>query len=79
VCVNSERMAIDGDKAWNLGILVVLCGIIGAKVLYVNQRMELLFRPSQRDFQHQHAAGRRSFFRRPVGGVSGSGLVCLET
>jgi len=32
---NSERMGIDGDKAWNLGILVVLCGIIGAKILYV--------------------------------------------
>jgi phosphatidylglycerol:prolipoprotein diacylglycerol transferase len=32
---NSERIGIDGDKAWNLGILVVLCGIVGAKVLYV--------------------------------------------
>ena len=32
---NSERLGINGDKAWNLGILVVLCGILGAKVLYV--------------------------------------------
>jgi len=32
---NAERMGIDGDKAWNLGILVVLCGIIGAKTLYI--------------------------------------------
>jgi phosphatidylglycerol:prolipoprotein diacylglycerol transferase len=32
---NSERLGIDGDKAWNLGILVVLCGIAGAKVLYI--------------------------------------------
>ena len=32
---NSERLGYDGDKAWNLGILVVLCGIIGAKVLYI--------------------------------------------
>jgi phosphatidylglycerol:prolipoprotein diacylglycerol transferase len=32
---NSERVGIDGDKAWNLGILTVLCGIVGAKVLYV--------------------------------------------
>ncbi len=32
---NSERLGIDGEKAWNLGILVVLCGIVGAKVLYV--------------------------------------------
>src|SRR5271157_3293082 len=32
---NAERLGIDGDKAWNLGILTVLCGIVGAKVLYV--------------------------------------------
>ncbi|HEY4904298.1 MAG TPA: prolipoprotein diacylglyceryl transferase [Candidatus Sulfotelmatobacter sp.] len=39
---NSERLGIDGEKAWNLGILVVLCGIVGAKVLYViNEGMSL--------------------------------------
>src|SRR5258706_9007673 len=39
---NSERLGINGDKAWNLGILVVLCGIVGAKVLYViNEGMSL--------------------------------------
>lgn len=32
---NSEKLGMNGDKAWNLGILVVLCGILGAKVLYV--------------------------------------------
>jgi phosphatidylglycerol:prolipoprotein diacylglycerol transferase len=32
---NSERLGYDGDKSWNLGILVVLCGIIGAKILYI--------------------------------------------
>ncbi|MGA8525625.1 MAG: prolipoprotein diacylglyceryl transferase family protein, partial [Candidatus Sulfotelmatobacter sp.] len=32
---NAERLGIDGEKAWNLGILVVLCGILGAKVLYI--------------------------------------------
>ena len=32
---NSEKLGIDGEKAWNLGILVVLCGIVGAKVLYI--------------------------------------------
>ena len=32
---NSERMGIDGDKAWNFGILLVLSGIVGAKVLYI--------------------------------------------
>ena len=32
---NSEKQGINGDDAWNLGILVVLAGIIGAKLLYV--------------------------------------------
>jgi len=32
---NSERQGIDPDHAWNLGILVVLCGIVGAKLLYI--------------------------------------------
>jgi phosphatidylglycerol:prolipoprotein diacylglycerol transferase len=45
---NSERLGIDGDKAWNLGILVVLCGILGAKVLYIiNQWIEGSLRPSE--------------------------------
>lgn len=32
---NSEKQGINPDHAWNLGILVVLCGIIGAKILYI--------------------------------------------
>ncbi len=32
---NSEKQGIDPENAWNLGILVVLAGIIGAKVLYI--------------------------------------------
>jgi phosphatidylglycerol:prolipoprotein diacylglycerol transferase len=32
---NAEKQGINGDDAWNFGILVVLAGIIGAKVLYV--------------------------------------------
>ncbi|HYL13538.1 MAG TPA: prolipoprotein diacylglyceryl transferase [Terriglobales bacterium] len=32
---NSQREGIDPEKAWNLGILVVLCGILGAKILYI--------------------------------------------
>jgi len=32
---NSERQGIDPEHAWNFGILVVLCGIIGAKILYI--------------------------------------------
>jgi phosphatidylglycerol:prolipoprotein diacylglycerol transferase len=32
---NSEKQGINGDDAWNLGILVVLAGIVGAKVLLI--------------------------------------------
>jgi len=32
---NSRKQGIDPDDAWNLGIMVVLCGIIGAKILYI--------------------------------------------
>jgi len=32
---NSEKQGIDGDDAWNLGIFMVLAGILGAKILYV--------------------------------------------
>lgn len=32
---NSAKQGGNPDDAWNLGILVVLCGIVGAKVLYI--------------------------------------------
>jgi phosphatidylglycerol:prolipoprotein diacylglycerol transferase len=32
---NSAKQGINPDHAWNLGILVVLCGIVGAKILYI--------------------------------------------
>lgn len=32
---NSEKQGINPEDAWNLGILVVLCGILGAKILYI--------------------------------------------
>ena len=32
---NSKRRGIDPEKAWNFGILVVLSGILGAKILLV--------------------------------------------
>ena len=32
---NSEKQGINGDDAWNLGIYMVLAGIVGAKILYV--------------------------------------------
>ncbi len=38
---NSERLGMDGEKAWNLGILLVLSGIVGSKLLYIaNQWIE---------------------------------------
>jgi phosphatidylglycerol:prolipoprotein diacylglycerol transferase len=32
---NSEKHGINADHAWNFGILIVLCGIVGAKILYI--------------------------------------------
>lgn len=32
---NSEKQGINPDDAWNFGIVTVLCGIFGAKVLYI--------------------------------------------
>lgn len=32
---NSESQGVSPDHAWNLGILTVLCGIVGAKILYI--------------------------------------------
>jgi phosphatidylglycerol:prolipoprotein diacylglycerol transferase len=32
---NSERLGINPDRAWDLGILIVLCGIVGSKILYI--------------------------------------------
>ena len=32
---NAQKQGINPENAWNLGILVVLCGIVGAKILYI--------------------------------------------
>ena len=32
---NAEKQNINADDAWNFGIVTVLCGILGAKVLYI--------------------------------------------
>jgi phosphatidylglycerol:prolipoprotein diacylglycerol transferase len=32
---NSQKEGIDPDNAWNLGIFVVICGMLGAKILYI--------------------------------------------
>jgi phosphatidylglycerol---prolipoprotein diacylglyceryl transferase len=31
----SQKLGIDPDHAWNFGIIIVLAGIVGAKILYV--------------------------------------------
>ena len=53
---NSERLGIDGEKSWNLGILVVLCGIVGAKILYIlNDWSEYAAHREPRFFPATHA------------------------
>ncbi|MFI5118147.1 MAG: prolipoprotein diacylglyceryl transferase [Terriglobales bacterium] len=32
---NAEKQGINGDDTWNLGIFMVLAGILGAKILYI--------------------------------------------
>ena len=32
---NSQKQGINPDDAWNFGIVTVLCGILGAKILYI--------------------------------------------
>ena len=63
---NSQRQGIDPEKAWNLGILVVLCGILGAKVLYILV-----------DFGYYRAHPREilSFSTMQAGGVFSGGLL----
>ena len=63
---NSEKQGIDGEKAWNLGILVVLCGIIGAKILYIINDWSLY---------SAHPADIFSINTLQAGGVFSGGLV----
>jgi phosphatidylglycerol:prolipoprotein diacylglycerol transferase len=45
---NSKTQGIDPDDAWNLGILVVLCGIVGAKLLmFINEWDTYISHPSE--------------------------------
>ncbi len=61
---NSEKQGINPEHAWNLGILVVLCGIIGAKILYIiNDWSDYTAHPGE-IFSFGHSAGGRSFLRR---------------
>ena len=43
-----RRQGLDPEKLWNLGILAVLSGIVGAKALYLyNERADYLQNPRQ--------------------------------
>jgi phosphatidylglycerol:prolipoprotein diacylglycerol transferase len=45
---NSRKQGINPDHAWNLGILVVLCGIVGAKLLmFINEWDTYIRHPSE--------------------------------
>jgi phosphatidylglycerol---prolipoprotein diacylglyceryl transferase len=45
---NSEKQGIDPELAWNLGILVVFAGIVGAKILYfINDWDTYIAHPSE--------------------------------
>jgi phosphatidylglycerol---prolipoprotein diacylglyceryl transferase len=63
---NSERLGYDGEKTWNLGILVVLCGIVGAKILYV---------VNDWSFYSSHPAEIFSLNTLQAGGVFSGGLL----
>lgn len=63
---NSQRQGIDPEKAWNLGILVVLCGILGAKILYIINDWS---------YYSSHPGEIFSFSTFQAGGVFSGGLV----
>ena len=63
---NSQRHGINPDKAWNLGILVVLSGIIGAKILYILVDL---------GYYAQHPGEILSFSTMQAGGVFSGGLL----
>jgi phosphatidylglycerol---prolipoprotein diacylglyceryl transferase len=63
---NSEKQGIDPELAWNFGILVVLAGIIGAKVLYILVDLS---------YYMAHPGEIFSFGTLQAGGVFSGGLV----
>lgn len=62
---NSQRQGINPDHAWNLGILVVLAGIMGAKILYIFVEPGILDHPREI----------LSFSTMQAGGVFSGGLI----
>jgi phosphatidylglycerol---prolipoprotein diacylglyceryl transferase len=63
---NSEKHGINPEHAWNLGILVVLCGIIGAKILYI---------VNDWGYYTSHPGEIFSFATLQAGGVFSGGLI----
>ena len=84
---NARKQGINPDDAWNFGILVVLCGIVGAKILYIiNDWSYYAAHPGDIEALAQRlresaggavrfASSWRSFFRTPGGRAGGGGLV----
>ncbi|MGB7586606.1 MAG: prolipoprotein diacylglyceryl transferase [Terriglobales bacterium] len=63
---NSEKQGINPEDAWNLGILVVLCGIVGAKILYI---------VNDWGYYTSHPGEIFSFATLQAGGVFSGGLI----
>jgi len=63
---NSEKQGINPEHAWNLGILVVLCGIVGAKILYI---------VNDWSYYAAHPGEIFSFATLQAGGVFSGGLI----
>ena len=63
---NTQKQGGDPENAWNLGILVVLCGILGAKILYI---------VNDWDYYRDHMGEIFSFGTLQAGGVFSGGLL----
>jgi phosphatidylglycerol:prolipoprotein diacylglycerol transferase len=63
---NSEKEGINPEHAWNLGIIVVLCGILGAKILYI---------VNDWSYYTAHPGEILSFGTLQAGGVFSGGLI----
>ena len=63
---NSEKQGINPEHAWNFGILVVLSGIVGAKILYI---------VNDWSYYAAHPGEIFSFATLQAGGVFSGGLI----
>ena len=69
---NSSKQGINPDDAWNLGVLVVLCGIIGAKILYIVNDWSY-YSADPGDISVGDSSGRRVF----SGGLIGASVAAV--